>query len=162
MASDLENKKQTREVRRQFLGTPDELAPHLKRIAEKTTCRSLNYYLVPGAFKQENTPYYKAFSLCCGKYQRFIYFVEDETDNEEDKGYAKNICEITLQSLPDSKTLFIAEYGLSDFDTDGALCEFYLDALQRELKKLGFIESILKRIWRIIKELLGIAKTVKP
>jgi len=145
------------EIRKYLNGTPEEITPHLERIAEESKCKGLNYYI---GKQTGSSQFSKKFWLLCGKYQRLIHFIGVNNDKDEDD--AREIGEITLQSLPSNKTLFIAKHQSNDFDIDGFYYRNFLGNLFLELKQLGFVETWPRKAWRVIKELIGIAKVAKP
>ncbi len=149
------------EIRKQLIGAPEQIAPHIMRVAQELRFQNFHYDA-----REERII---TSELC--KYIT-IYRVTTWLDPDEllisgDQGLPHEVLPhliggITLQPLPNSRTLFMARYStFSCPDCDSSYFDHFLGRLSAELKNLGFEETTAKKVWRVLKEVLSIAKTVK-
>lgn len=151
------------EIRKQLIGTPEQIDPHIMRVAREFQFQDFDYDA-----REERIISSK---LC--KYIT-IYRVTSWLDPDEfwatgGQGLPHEVLPhviggITLQSITNNKTLFLARSIPLSSDTKASY-GFYFDAflarLSSDMKNLGFEETTTKRAWRVFKEVLSIAKTVK-
>lgn len=149
------------EVRIQLIGTPDEIAPHLIRVAEELKFQGFNYLAQQISYKSGE--FSKEFQILCGEYVGpVIRWLDDQMDQATQLS-TSCVGIITLQSLANYRTLLIIKkQEPTKLENAELYFNSFLDKFRAELKKWGFLETWPKKAWRIIKELFGIAKTVKP
>ncbi len=157
----MNNEEIEKEVRIQLIGTPDEIAPHLIRVAKEFKCQGFNY--LADQIRCESGEFSKEFRILCGEYVGpVIRWLDDQMDEATQRS-TSCIGIITLQSLANSRTLLIIrKQEPTKLENSELYFNSFLDRFRTELKQLGFIENWRKKAWHIIKDLVGIAKTVKP
>ena len=100
------NKKELeKEVRIQLTGTPEEIAPHLTRVAKELKCQGFNY--LADQIPYRSGQFSKEFQILCGEYVGpTIRWLDDQMDEKTQRStYCIGI--VTLQSLANSRTLII-------------------------------------------------------
>ena len=150
-----------KEVRMQLIGTPEEIAPHLTRVAKELKCQGFNY--LADQISYRSGQFSKEFQIRCGEYVGpKIRWLDDQMDEKTQRStYCIGI--VTLQSLANYRTLLIIKkQEPAKLKNAELYFNSFLDRFRTELKQLGFIEDWRKKAWRHIKELIGIAKVVKP
>jgi hypothetical protein len=157
----MDKKEPRKEVRMQLIGTPEEIAPHLTRVAKELECQGFNY--LADQIPSRSERFSKEFRILCGEYVGpTIRWLDDQMDEKTQLStYCIGI--VTLQSLANSRTLLIIKkQEPAKLENAELYFNSFLDRFRTELKQLGFIENWLKKTWHTIKELLGVAKAVKP
>ena len=157
-----------KEVKLHLIGTPEGIASHIARVAENFHFRDLEYRAQEERYK--SSQFSKQFRILCGSdFSPAVHWIGEDDGiilqiypKKENTKFPQLIGIITLQSLPNNKTLLIAEHISSSFDSDACFYDNFLKNLFSELKELGFVETLPKKLWRVVKELIGIAKVVKP
>jgi len=145
------------EIRKQLNGTPVELAPHVARVAADFTFRGLKYLALEKLNRSSQVS--KQLMISCGsRFGPRIIWIDEEPPED----LPQNIGVITLQAVPNNKTLFIAKRNLSSFEGDGSYFDSFLKRLSLELKSLGFEETKRQKAWRWFKRIIEIWKAVKP
>lgn len=165
----MDKKSSQKEIRIQLLGTPEQIGPHIVRIAEDSHFQDLEYRAYEEHYKSSQSS--RQFRILCGNdFSPSIRWIggDDEViapqifPKKEEGKSIHHIGTIILQPLHNNKTLFIARRISSSFDSDGSYFDSFLKTLLLELKQVGFVETWPKKAWRVIKELVGIAKIAKP
>lgn len=151
--------KQTikKESRKQLSGTPAELAPHIARVAGEFQFRGLKYLALEKLNKSSQVS--KQLTISCGSYfgPRITWI-----DEEPPEDLPQNIGSITLQSLPNNKTLLIAKHTLSSFDSEGSYFDSFLGKLSLEFKNVGIEETAVKKTWRWFNRIIDLWNKLKP
>jgi len=151
---------QKKEIKIQLTGTPEEIAPHIVGVAEEFQSDNLKYHAQEKSYKSNQ--YSKHFEILCGDYfGPQIWWIGGD-EEESPKHQSHKVGTIILRALRNRKTLLISKPELSGFDSDGSYFNSFLKRLLTELKQLGFVETWPKKAWYIVKEIIGIAKVVKP
>lgn len=136
-----------KENRKHLQGTPEEIAPHIVRVA--------NEFQFPQGFScyaeeksEESSQFSKQFTIyriTGGRKPGVIWAGAKEEE------LPRSIGTITLQPLPNNKALFIAKHTSYSFDSDGSYFDSFLTGLSLEFKDLGFEKSRVKKIWQWLK-----------
>jgi len=151
------------EIRKQLIGTPEEITPHIMRVAREFQFQDFNYDA-----KEERITSDK-FSKYISVYRVTGWLDPDEFLIAGSQGLPHEVLPhfiggIILQPIPNNKTLFIARSRPLSSDIKpsyGFYFDTFLTRLSSEMKSLGFEETTAKKTWRVFKEVLLIAKTVK-
>lgn len=127
-------------IRKQLSGTPVELAPHIVRVANEFQFQGLNYHAQEAS---KSNQFSKQFRIMCGKDfgPRIITI-----GGEAPKDLPNDVGIITLQPLPNNKTIFIGEHISSSFDSEGSYFDSFLERLSLEFKNLGIEETTVKKM----------------
>ena len=151
-----------KEIRKQLCGTPEEVAPHIIRVAREFRYQGFSY-----DGEEERIPSDK-FSKNISIHRVTSWLDPHEFLIRGDQGLPHEVLPhfiggIVLQPLPNSSTLFIARYSTPSCpDCDSSYFDNFLHRLSAELKNIGFEETTAKKAWRVFKEVLPVAKAVKP
>ena len=151
-----------KEIRKQLCGTPEEVAPHIIRVAREFRYQGFSY-----DGEEERIPSDK-FSKYISIHRITGWLDPHEFLIRGDQGLPHEVLPhfiggIVLQPLPNSRTLFIARYSTPSCpDCDSSYFDNFLRRLSAELKNIGFEETTAKKAWRVFKEVLPVAKAVKP
>jgi len=146
-----------KKVRKHLQGTPDELAPHIVRVANEFQFQGFNCYAQEESY--ESTQFSK---------QLTIYRITDCFTPGVIWGGAKpeelprTIGVITLQSLPSSKTLLIAKHILSSSDSESSYFHTFLERLSLEFKNLGIEETTVRKAVRWFSRIIELWNKLKP
>jgi len=147
-----------KEARKHLQGTPEEIGPHIVRIAQEFQFQGFKYLAQEVSYK--SSQFSKEFTILCGEYVGpQIRIIGDVEDEEHPKN--RHIGTIILQSLANNKTLFISKKKSDDLVDADSYFGSYLNNVLKELRELGFVESWPNKAWRILKELVGVYKAVK-
>ncbi len=148
-----------KEVRKHLQGTPEEIGPHIVRVAQEFQFQGFKYLAQEVSYK--SSQFSKEFTILCGEYVGpQISTIGDVEDEEHPKN--RHIGTIILQSLTNNKTLFISKKKSDDLVDADSYFSSYLNNTLKELRELGFVESWPNKAWRVLKELVGVYKAVKP
>lgn len=144
-----------KEGRKNLLGTPEEIAPHIVRIAESLKIEEGKYKIVEEI--NNSTQFSKRLRIMYGRNVDLPTInIDGSSHDREDIGI------ITLQSLPNNETLFIPERLSSNLDSNGVYLNNFLERLSLEFKNLGIEETKTKKTWRWVNKILDIWAKVKP
>jgi hypothetical protein len=160
-----------KEIRRQLSGTPEEIAPHIVRVAQEFQFQGFKYLAQEVSYKSSR--FSKKFTILCGKYVGpQIWFIGGDEDDEgiipqvypkEEKAKSlHDIGTIILQSLPENKTLMISKPKLSNFDSEGSYFDSFLERLSLEFKNLGIEETTVQKTWRWFNRIIELWNKLKP
>lgn len=145
-------------IRKQLSGTPEELTPHIIRVSrEFRFTDGFNCYGEEESY--ETSPFSKRFMIyriTGGRLPHVGYMGA----KPEELPYSIGI--ISLQSLPNNKTLFIAKYALPSCDSEGSYFDSYLERLSLEFKNLGIEETAYRKTWRWFKGIIEVWNKLKP
>lgn len=148
-----------RESRKHLQGTPEEIAPHIVRVAQEFQFQGFKYLAQELSYK--SSQHSKYFQILCGEYVGpQISFGVDAEDDKHPKN--RHIGKIILQSLPNTRTVFISREKSGDLVNAALYFNSFLERLSLEFKNLGVEETTLRKAWRWFKEIIGIVKVVKP
>ncbi|MBA7676059.1 hypothetical protein ES703_84299 [subsurface metagenome] len=148
-----------KESRKHLQGTPEEIAPHIVRVAQEFQFQGFKYLAQEVSYK--SSQFSKEFTILCGEYVGpQIRIIGDVEDEEHPKN--RHIGTIILQSLANNKTLFISKKKSDDLVDADSYFGSYLNNALKELRELGFVESWPNKAWHVLKELVGVYKVVKP
>ncbi|MBI2860295.1 MAG: hypothetical protein HYX91_02160 [Chloroflexi bacterium] len=143
-----------KEVKIILAGTPEEVAPHIIRVAEFLKVQELNYCATEEFYA--TSEYSKELTIMCGTELHPGLIMPDKEPPDR-----HTIGHITLQSLPNNKTLFIARIEQYDFNNADYYFTSFLETLLLELKRIGFLATWPKKVWHVMKELIGIVKIAR-
>ncbi len=156
-------KKQSlgKEIRRQLSGTPEEVAPHIIRVAREFQFQGFSY----DAREERITS--NKFSKQITIYRVTSWLDVDEfwaTGGQElpHEVLPHIVGGILLQSLPNNKTLLIAKHILPSFDDEGSYFDSFLEKLSLEFKNLGIEETTVQKTWRWFNRIIELWNKLKP
>lgn len=151
-----------KEIRKQLSGTPEEVAPHIIRVAREFRYQGFSYDGGEERIPSDKFSKYISIHRITGWLDPHEFLIRG------DQGLPHEVLPhfiggIVLQPLPNSRTLFIARYSTSSCsDCDSSYFDNFLHRLSSEMKNIGFEETTARKAWRVFKEALSIAKAVKP
>jgi len=146
-----ENQTLGEEVRKRLQGTPEEIVPHILRVAQEFQFpQGFNCYAKEESYKASQFSKQLTIYRITDSFTPDVIWMHISSEDEP-----QTIGSITLQSLPNNKTLFIAKTTLHSFGS-------FLERLSSEFKSLGIEETTVQKMWRWFKEIIGIVKAVKP
>lgn len=147
-----------KEIRKQLSGTPEELAPHIVRVANEFQFpQGFNCYAEEDSYK--SSQFSKQFT---------IYRITDSFTPGVIWGGAKPeelpraIGTITLQPLPNNRALLIAKHTLPSFDSGGSYFDSFLEGLSLEFKNLSIEETTVQKTWRWFNRIVELWAKLKP
>lgn len=127
------------QIKKYFKGTPEEIAPHVFRIAESVQLQAIRYKAVYETYNSNQ--FSKQIRIMCGtEVDHLLTDIDAPSPDRHDIGL------ITLQSLPNDHTLFIARYDPSGFDSAGYYFNGFLDHLSSEFKNLCIQEGTAEKM----------------
>jgi uncharacterized protein (DUF433 family) len=135
-----------KEIRKQLSGTPEEVAPHIIRVAREFRYQGFSY-----DGEEERIPSDK-FSKNISIHRVTSWLDPHEFLIRGDQGLPHEVLPhftggIVLQPLPNSRTLFIARYSTPSCpDCASSHFDNFLRRLSAELKNIGFEKPQLKRL----------------
>lgn len=133
------------DIRKHLMGMPEEIALHIVRLAESIKEEN-KYKIVEEDYN--TTPFSKRLRVICGReVDTILVSLDGPYPDRHDVGI------ITLQSLPNNKTLFISEPLPSNFDSNGSYFGSFLQRLSLEFKNLGIDEATPEKILDTKKEI---------
>ncbi len=150
-----------REIRKQLIGTPEEVATHIVRVARDFRFQGFSYDAEEESITSDKLSKYISIHRITGWLDPHEFLIKG------DQGLPHEVLPhligvILLQPLPYSRTLFISRYSKpSCSDCDVSYFKNFLHKLSSEMKNMGFEETIAKKTWRVFKEVLSTAKTLK-
>lgn len=138
-----------KEIRKHLQGTPEEIAPHIARIAQEFEFQGFKYLAQEVSYK--SSQFSKHLTILCGEYVGpQISFIGDTEDEE----HPQNRCigMFILQALPNTRTLLISkEKEPYELDNADSYFSSFLNKVFLELRQLGFVETLPKKVWQWIK-----------
>jgi hypothetical protein len=149
--------KERTEIKKQLIGTPEEVTPQIIRVAREYRFQGFSYDADEERITSDKLSKYISIHRVTGWLDPHEFLIRG------DQGLPHEVLPhfiggITLQPLPNSRTLFIARYSThSCSDCDSSYFDNFLHRLSAELKNIGFEETIAKKAWRVFKEVLSIA-----
>lgn len=148
-----------RESRKHLQGTPEEIAPHIVRVAQEFQFQGFKYLAQELSYK--SSQHSKYFQILCGEYiGPQISFGVDAEDDKHPKN--RHIGEIILQSLPNTRTVFISREKSGDLVNAALYFNSFLERLSLEFKNLGVEETTLRKTWRRFSGIIELWNKLKP
>ena len=151
-----------KEIRKQLCGTPEEVAPHIIRVAREFRYQGFSYEGGEERIPSDKFSKYISIHRITGWLDPHEFLIRG------DQGLPHEVLPhfiggIVLQPLPNSRTLFITRYSTSSCsDCDSSYFDNFLHRLSSEMKNIGFEETTARKAWRAFKEVLSFAKKVIP
>ena len=151
-----------KEIRKQLCGTPEEVAPHIIRVAREFRYQGFSYEGGKERIRSDKFSKYISIHRITGWLDPHEFLIRG------DQGLPHEVLPhfiggIVLQPLPNSRTLFITRYSTSSCsDCDSSYFDNFLHRLSSEMKNIGFEETTARKAWRAFKEVLSFAKKVIP
>ena len=150
------------EIRKQLIGTPEEVTPHIIRVAREFRFQGFSYDANEERITSDKSSKYISIYRVTGWLDPHEFLIRG------DQGLPHGVLPhfiggIILQPLPNSRTLFMARYSkTSCSDCNSSYFDNFRHRLSSEMKNLGFEETIAKKAWRYFKEVLLFAKRFIP